>query len=76
MKGNLFSVLSKEQIESLTKEERDTLTKLDEKLFPDYDKYVDEHMRQKSAVERVFERRKAEEEDDRAYRKEMEANFV
>ena len=76
MKGNLFSVLSKEQIESLTKEERDTLTKLDEKLFPDYDKYVDEHMRQKSVVERVFERRKAEEEGDRAYRKEMEVNFV
>ena len=76
MIGNLFSVLSKEQIESLTKEERDTLTKLDEKLFPDYDKYVDEHMRQKSVVERVFERRKAEEEGDRAYRKEMEVNFV
>lgn len=76
MKGNLFSVLSKEQIESLTKEERDTLTKLDEKLFPDYDKYVDEHMRQKSAVERVLEHRKVEEENDRAYRKEMEANFV
>lgn len=76
MIGNLFSVLSKEQIESLTKEERDTLTKLDEKLFPNYPEYVDEHMRQKSVVERVFERRKAEEEGDRAYRKEMEANFV
>lgn len=73
---NLFSVLSKEQIESLIKEERDTLTKLDEKLFPDYDKYVDEHMRQKSVVERVFERRKAEEEGDRAYRKELESRFV
>lgn len=76
MKGNLFSVLSKEQIESLTKEERDTLTKLDEKLFPDYDKYVDEHMRQKSVVERVFERRKAEEEGDRAYSKQLESEFM
>lgn len=76
MKGNLFSVLSKEQIESLTKEERDTLTKLDEKLFPDYDKYVDEHMRQKSVVDRVFERRRAEEESDRAYSKQLESEFM
>ena len=73
---NLFSVLSKEQIASLTQEERHTLTKLDEKLFPDYPEYVEEHMRQKSVVDRVFERRRAEEESDRAYSKELESRFV
>lgn len=72
---NLFSVLSKEQIASLTKEERHTLTKLDEKLFPNYPEYVEEHMRQKSVVDRVFERRRAEEEDDRAYSKQLESEF-
>ena len=76
MLQNLFSVLSKEQIESLTQEERQTLTKLDEKLFPDYDQYVDEHMRQKSVVERVMEREKAKEEGDRAYQKSLELQFV
>lgn len=73
---NLFSVLSKEQIASLTQEERHTLTKLDEKLFPNYPEYVEEHMRQKSVVERVFERRRAEEESDLAYSREIESQFV
>lgn len=72
---NLFSVLSEEQISSLTKEERNTLTKLDEKLFPDYDKYVDEHMKVKSAVEKVMERRKKEETGDAEYRQLMESSF-
>lgn len=76
MLQNLFSVLSKEQIASLTQEERHTLTKLDEKLFPDYDKYVDEHMRQKSEVERVIERRRLQEADDAAYRKMTEDSFT
>ncbi len=73
---NLFSVLSKEQIASLTQEERHTLTKLDEKLFPNYPEYVEEHMRQKSVVDRVFERRRAEEESDLAYSREIESQFV
>ncbi len=73
---NLFSVLSKEQIASLTQEERHTLTKLDEKLFPNYPEYVEEHMRQKSVVDRVFERRRAEEESDRAYSKQLESEFM
>lgn len=72
---NLFSVLSEEQINSLTKEERNTLTKLDEKLFPDYDKYVDEHMRVKSDVEKVMERRKKEAEADAEYQQMMESSF-
>jgi len=76
MVQNLFSVLSKEQIASLTQEERHTLTKLDEKLFPNYPEYVEEHMRQKSVVERVFERRRAEEESDRAYSKQLESEFT
>lgn len=76
MLQNLFSVLTKEQIASLTQEERHALTKLDEKLFPDYDKYVDEHMRQKSEVERVMERRKLQEADDAAYRTMTEASFT
>ena len=73
---NLFSVLSEEQLNSLTKSERDVLYEIDQKLFPDYDKYVDEHTKQKSVVERVLERKKAEEQGDRAYSKELESRFV
>ena len=76
MVQNLFSVLSQEQLDSLTKEERTTLTRLDEKLFPNYPEYVEEHMRQKSVVDRVFERRRAEEESDRAYSKQLESEFM
>lgn len=75
MLQNLFSVLSEEQLNSLTKEERQTLAKLDEKLFPDYDKYVDEHMRAKSDVEKVMERRKKEAEADAEYRQFTESSF-
>lgn len=73
---NLFSVLSEEQINSLTKEERNTLTKLDEKLFPNYPEYVDEHMRVKSDVEKVMERRRKEAEADAEYRQMMESSFT
>lgn len=76
MLQNLFSVLSEEQLNSLTKEERQTLAKLDEKLFPDYDKYVDEHMRVKSDVEKVIERRKKEAEADAEYQQMMESSFT
>ncbi|MBR4921690.1 MAG: hypothetical protein IKY01_07020 [Prevotella sp.] len=72
---NLFSVLSEEQINSLTQEERQTLTRLDEKLFPDYDKYVDEHMKQKSMVERVLDRHRAEERGNVEYQQMMESEF-
>ena len=75
MLQNLFSVLTKEQIASLTQEERHTLTKLDEKLFPDYDKYVDEHTKQKSVVERVLERHRAEERGNVEYQQMMESEF-
>lgn len=75
MLQNLFSVLTKEQIASLTQEERHTLTKLDEKLFPNYPEYVDEHMRQKSVVERCFDRINKEKEDDLQYQKMMEDSF-
>lgn len=75
MMQNLFSVLSEEQINSLTQEERQTLTRLDEKLFPDYDKYVDEHMKQKSVVERVLERHRAEERGNVEYQQMMESEF-
>ena len=68
---NLFSVLN-----SLTKEERQTLAKLDEKLFPNYDKYVDEYMRVKSDVEKVMERRKKEAEADAEYQQMMESSFT
>lgn len=73
---NLFSVLSEEQINSLTKEERNTLTKLDEKLFPDYPEYVTEHSRMKSDVEKVMERRRKEAEADAEYRQMMESSFT
>lgn len=75
MLQNLFSVLTKEQIASLSQEERHFLTKIDEKLFPDYDKYVDEHMQAKSDVERCLERRNKQAEDDLQYQKMMEADF-
>lgn len=72
---NLFAVLSEDQINSLTQEERQTLTRLDEKLFPDYDKYVDAHMKQKSVVERVLERRREEEKENVQYQQMMESEF-
>ena len=72
---NLFSVLSEEQINSLTKEERQTLARLDEKLFPDYDKYVDEHTKQNSVVERVLDRHRAEEKGNVEYQQMMESEF-
>lgn len=75
MLQNLFSILTKEQIASLTQEERHTLTKLDEKLFPDYDKYVDEHMKQKSVVEKCFDRINKERADDLQYQKMTEESF-
>lgn len=75
MMQNLFSVLSEEQINSLTNEERQTLYRLDEKLFPDYDKYVDEHTKQKSVVERVLERHRAEERGNVEYQQMMESEF-
>lgn len=75
MMQNLFSVLSEEQINSLTEEERQTLYRLDEKLFPDYDKYVDEHTKQKSVVERVLERHRAEERGNVEYQQMMESEF-
>lgn len=73
---NLFSVLSEEQLNRLTKSERDALYAIDQKLFPDYDKYVDEYTKQKSVVERVLERRKAEEQSDRAYSEQLQSQFV
>ena len=76
MLQNLFSVLTKEQIASLSQEERHFLTKIDEKLFPDYDKYVDEYTKQKSVVERVLERHRAEERGNVEYQQMMESEFV
>ncbi len=75
MLQNLFSVLSEAQINSLTKEERQTLARLDEKLFPDYDKYVDQHTKQKSVVERVLDRHRAEEKGNVEYQQMMESEF-
>lgn len=75
MLQNLFSVLTKEQIASLSQEERHFLTKIDEKLFPGYPEYVDAHMRAKSDVERCLERRNKQAEDDLQYQKMMEADF-
>lgn len=75
MLQNLFSVLTKEQIASLSQEERHFLTKIDEKLFPDYDKYVDEYTKQKSVVERVLERHRAEERGNVEYQQMMESEF-
>ena len=75
MMQNLFSVLSEGQIASLTKEERDSLYAIDQKLFPGYDEYVTQHMRAKSDVEKVMERRKKEAEADAEYRQFMESSF-
>jgi len=72
---NLFSVLSQQQLDSLTKEERNLLTRLDEKLFPDYPEYVTEHSRMKSDVEKVFERRRQQAQSDAEYQIMLEASF-
>ena len=75
MVQNLFSVLNQAQLDSLTKEERTMLMRLDEKLFPDYDKYVDLHMESKSIAERVIERHKAADEANSSYARELESSF-
>lgn len=76
MLQNLFSVLSQEQLDSLTREERTMLTRLDEKLFPDYDKYVDLHMESKSIAKRLLERHRAQDEDNSSYARELESQFT
>ena len=76
MVQNLFSVLSQAQLDSLTKEERTTLMRLDEKLFPNYDKYVDLHMESENVVKRVLDRHRAKDEDNGSYARELESQFT
>ena len=72
---NLFSILSNEQINSLTSEERLTLTQIDKKLFPDYDLYVDRMQERTSIVDKLLDRRKKEAENDADYQKMIESSF-
>lgn len=75
MLQNLFSVLNQEQLDSLTKEERTMLMRLDEKLFPGYDKYVELHMESENVTKRVLERHRAKDEDNSSYARELESLF-
>ena len=50
--------------------------RLDEKLFPDYDKYVDLHMESENVVKRVLERHRAKDEDNGSYARELESQFT
>lgn len=71
---NLFSMLSEAQMQSLTKEERDQLFKIDQKLFPDVDGNGGggDNTWLKNKLAAMEAERKANEN----YAKEMEADFV
>lgn len=72
---NLFSVLTEEQLQSLSKQERDLLYQLDQKLFPHFPEYVDLMSQKQGEVERCMERRKAQAQADAEYQKMLEASF-
>ena len=72
---NLFSVLTEEQLQSLSKQERDFLYQLDKKLFPHFPEYVDLMSEKQGEVERCLERRKTQAQADAEYRKMLEASF-
>ena len=66
---NLFSMLTEEQLNSLTKEERNQLFQIDQKLFPDDGRTSEDWLTAK------LQRMKQEEEESERYAREMEANF-
>ncbi len=68
---NLFSVLTSEQINGLSQEERNTLTELDKKLFPNLEE-GEENEWLKNRLEAMDEERKENEN----YQKSLEDSFV
>ena len=72
---NLFSVLTQQQLDSLSKQERDLLYQLDKKLFPHYSEYVDLMSEKQGEVERCLERCKTQAQADAEYQKMLEASF-
>lgn len=72
---NLFSVLSEEQLKSLTKEERDQLYAIDQKLFPDGGG-DDTGLHNKDWLKKKLASMKAEEAENEKYAQEMEKTFV
>jgi len=69
---NLFSMLSEQQINSLTKEERDQLLAIDTKLFPDVEK---NSVEQKEWLKKKLEAMKKQREEEEAYTKMTEESF-
>lgn len=65
---NLFSMLTEEQLNNLTKEERNQLFLIDQKLFPDEGTNMD-------WLTNKLKRMRQEEEESERYAREMEANF-
>lgn len=70
---NLFSVLTPEQINGLSQEERNTLTELDKKLFPNLE---DDDQKHNEWLKNKLAKMKAEEEESAKYAKELEDSFV
>ena len=71
---NLFSMLSEAQMQSLTKEERDQLFKIDQKLFPDGDGNGGDG--DNTWLKKKLAAMDAERKENEKYAKEMEADFV
>ncbi len=70
---NLFSVLTPEQINGLSQEERHTLTELDKKLFPNLE---ESHEGSNEWLKKRLAQYRAEEEENAKYAKELEGSFV
>lgn len=68
---NLFSVLTSEQINGLSQEERNTLTELDKKLFPNLEEGEEKEWL-KNRLKAMDEERKENEN----YQKSLEDSFV
>lgn len=72
---NLFSVLTEAQLNSLTKEEKDYLYNLDQKLFP-ADGGGDEGLHNKEWLKKKLAAMDAERKENEFYAQELEKSFV
>lgn len=72
---NLFSVLTEAQLNSLTKEERDYLYNLDQKLFP-ADGGGDEGLHNQEWLKKKLAAMDTERKENEFYAQELEKSFV
>lgn len=72
---NLFSVLTEEQLNSLSKEERDALYAIDKKLFPD-DGNDETGLHNRTKLNEYIKKRGEQELEEAKYTEELEKRFV